>query len=188
MQSNSRKYCAAVLTAALLIALFANLTSAAAQTAEPGTELGSGSICVLVFNDTNGNATRDSGEANLSDVAVNVMVGESVIIANHVTDGQEPYCFKDLAAQQYTVGFSSPLYEATTLNSFNLELAAGETRPLEFGAAPKPAPTESADAATVQIPATQPVRIGVSALASIIVMAFVAALGLILFGLFGTKK
>jgi hypothetical protein len=181
MQSNSRKYCAAVLTAALLIALFANLTSAAAQTAEPGTELGSGSICVLVFNDTNGNATRDSGEANLSDVAVNVMVGESVIIANHVTDGQEPYCFKDLAAQQYTVGFSSPLYEATTLTSFNFELA-------EFGAAPKPAPTESADAATVQIPATQPVRIGVSALASIIVMAFVAALGLILFGLFGTKK
>src|ERR1700750_3003438 len=88
-------------------------------------QAGGGSVCVLAYEDANKNQARDAGEALLSSVGVSLMVN-NVIVANHVTDGTEPFCFHTLAAQQYTVNFSSPLAQATTLTSFSFPLGAGE--------------------------------------------------------------
>src|SRR5690348_11383700 len=88
-----------VLQTALLIAILATMTPAttvsALQTA-PGT----GIICVLAYADTNQNHTRDAGEGLLNDVNASIAAASgganSLIIANHVTDGKEPFCFPNL--------------------------------------------------------------------------------------------
>src|SRR5258708_7240297 len=90
---------------AVLVALFM-LTGLLQATHVHAQQANNGSICVLAFDDANRNATRDPGEAAISDVAVNLIVNDNVIVANHVTDGKEPFCFPNLAAQQYTVTFS----------------------------------------------------------------------------------
>lgn len=156
-------------------------------------QAGNGSICVLVFDDTNRNGTRDSGEALLPDVSINLLVNETVIVANHVTDGKEPFCFQGLAPQQYTVAISSPLYQSTTLTSSTLSLNAGERATREFGAALPQATAEATDSSllpdgSVAVPVTQPVRIGLSAAAAIIAMVFFVGLGLILYGLFVMRR
>lgn len=153
------------------------------------TPANTGSVCVLAFNDANKNGGRDPGEGALPDVGVNLMVGQNVIVANYVTDGSEPHCFTNLAAQQYTVSFGSPLYEATTLTEFTFVLAPGEPASREFGAVAKaaalPAPP---DATGLNIPMTTPVRIGLSALVAVLAMAFVGAIGMIIYSLFVHRR
>jgi hypothetical protein len=147
-----------------------------------------GSVCVLAFNDVNSNGSRDPGETLLADIAVNLMVNGNVIIANHVSDNKEPHCFTELSAQQYTVGFNSPLHTPTTLTSLTFPLASGERVTKEFGAAVAAA-TEAAPATGgITLAVTPPVRIGLSAVAAVVAMLFVAALGLILYGLFGKRR
>jgi hypothetical protein len=171
--------CASLL---VMVAGFMSTTIAQAQQAN------NASVCVLAYNDANGNATRDGGETLLTDVAVNLIVNENVIIANHVTDGKEPFCFTDLAAQQYTVAFKSPLYVATTLEQFTFPLANGERVTKEFGAA-STAATESAPVSSgITVSITPPVRIGLSAAGAIAAMLFIGAIGLILYGLFGHRR
>jgi hypothetical protein len=145
-----------------------------------------GSICVLAFNDANRNKARDPGEGLLADISVDLMVNQNVIIANHITDGTEPFCFKNLALQQYNVSFSSPTYEASTSNAFALSLSAGEQATREFGAASKATPIDptASEQRGLSIPLTTPVRLALSILGAVIVMAFVAAIGMILFALF----
>src|SRR5262249_27626587 len=59
----------------------------------------------------------------------------------YTTDGNsEPHCFKNLAAGQYTVSFAAPAgYNATTVTSTPLDVAAGSTSELELGAEPSAA-------------------------------------------------
>jgi type II secretory pathway pseudopilin PulG len=155
----------------------------AAQTSAQQTE---GRICVLAYNDANRNHTRDAGEGLLPDISVNLMVNNNVIIANYVTDGKEPYCFSNLPPQQYTVGFGSPLYDATSQSTaFSFALTPGEVTTREFGAVPRATPADpSVSTAGLNIPMTTPVRIGLSALGALVVMIFVAGIGMILYGLF----
>lgn len=145
-----------------------------------------GSICVLAFNDVDTPGQRVGGEALLSDISVNLMVNQNVIIANHITDGNEPFCFKNLPPQQYTVSFSSPNYEATGSSTFTLSLAPSEQVTKEFGAIPKAMPLDPAasEQRGLSIPLTTPVRLALSILGAVIAMAFVAAIGMILFALF----
>jgi len=147
-----------------------------------------GSICVLAFNDSDAKSrgSRVAGEPLLSDISVNLMVNENVIIANHITDGTEPFCFKNLPPQQYTVSFGSPNYEATTSSTFTFALSPGEPRQIEFGAISKTAPIDPAasEQRGLSIPLTTPVRLALSILGAVIAMAFVAAIGMILYALF----
>jgi hypothetical protein len=149
------------------------------------TPTNSGSVCVLAFEDAKQNGARDPGEGALADVGVNLMTNQNVIIANHVTDGSEPYCFPNLAPQQYTVSFSSPLYEPTTLTAFSFTLTPGEPVSLEYGAVKK----DTAGSATpepngLSIQMSIPVRIGLSALVAVLAMAFIGAVGMIVYSLF----
>jgi hypothetical protein len=145
-----------------------------------------GSICVLAFNDANRNKARDPGEGLLADISVDLMVNQNVIIANHITDGIEPFGFKNLPLQQYNVAFSSPTYEAITSTTFAHSLVAGEQTTKEFGAISKTAPVDPAGSEQpgLSIPLTTPVRLALSILGAVLAMAFVAEIGMILFALF----
>ena len=147
-----------------------------------------GSVCVLAYEDTNRNGTRDPGEALLADVSVDLMVNEKVVIANYVTDGKETHCFDNLPPQPYTVSFSSPLAQPTTLTSFTFDLGAGERAQREFGAVRAAATDAAPPGSTVNVRATTPVRIGLSALGAVAVMVFIAAVGMIIYGLFFHKR
>ena len=172
---------ALVILVAILIALLSGAPVRAQQT-------GSGSICVLAFEDDTHSGARQSGDALLSDVSVNLMVNDKVVIANHVTDGKEPFCFPDLPAQQYTVSFSSPLYEPTTLTSYTFSLAAGERVTREFGAAKLQATAAATASGPGGLTATTPGRIGISAAGAVLVMDFIGGIGLIIYGLFVHRR
>jgi hypothetical protein len=145
-----------------------------------------GKVCIQAFSDTvHKNGFHDPGEALLPDVGVSLMVNQNVIIANYVTNGKEPFCFDSLAPQQYTVAFSSPLYEATTSTGFTFSLAPGEAPLKEFGAVPRtPAADNPASSSGSDVPMTTQTRIGLAAAGAVIVMVFFAGLGLIIYALF----
>ncbi len=151
-----------------------------------GPTTNSGSICVLAFNDTSQTkGSRDPGEGLLTDINVNLMVNQNVIIANHITDGKEPFCFTNLAPQQYTVSFSSPLYKATTSTTFTFALGSGERATREFGAVSIAAATPEASLPVgINIDMTRRTRLGLSAVSAVLAMLFVVGIGLIIYSVF----
>ena len=180
----SLKVRAVIICITLVWLLLGTLSTTSAQT-PPNT----GSVCVLAFNDANRNGTRDPGEGALADVSVNLMVNQNVIIANRVTDGSEPFCFPNLAPQQYTVSFSSPFYDATTQIAFAFALTPGEPVNREFGAVAKAAAADTTPPPTgLNVPLSLPVRIGLSAAVSVLAMALVAAIGMIVYSLFVHRR
>ncbi len=147
------------------------------------------SICAVTFNDLNGNAVRDPGESTLANVNVSLMItlnGTNVIINNHVSDAKEAqYCFSNLVAGTYTLAFSSPLINPTTLDSFNFLVNGGETVIREFGGVPKDQAAPQAANTGLVIPLTRPVRIGLAIGGALLVMLLTIGVGLILRGVYG---
>lgn len=98
-----------------------------------------GQVCVLMYTDTNGSGFRDGAEGLLAGGQVAVVeVATGQPVQRYVTDGQnEPHCFTDLAAGQYTVSAAAPTgYNSTTEVAMTLVVEAGTASSLEFGAQP----------------------------------------------------
>lgn len=113
---------------AILLALFAGLGAAQAQS-------NTGQICVLAFEDQNGNSVRDDGEPLLANVGF-TLADASGVKGSYKTDGNsEPYCFSSLSPAQYTVqarGASG--LEATTPGQWAVSLASGAKFEAAYGA------------------------------------------------------
>ena len=129
----------------------AETTQVAIATEPPG----KGTVCALLWNDANGNGVRDPSETLLAGgqlSMVEIATGRPVQV--YTTDGvSEPHCFNDIPAGQYTVSSAAPAgYNATRAPSTPLEVLAGSTSTLEFGAQasagvlqePPPGPTNQA--------------------------------------------
>ena len=128
--------------------------AAETQTAA-ATTAGTGTVCALLWNDTNGNGVRDAGEGLLAGGQLSVVeISSGRPVQAYTTDGvSEPHCFMNLPAGQYTISAAAPAgYNATTVTSTPLEVVAGSTSTLEFGAQPsaavanQPAPRPSGQA------------------------------------------
>ncbi|MCC6191534.1 MAG: LysM peptidoglycan-binding domain-containing protein [Anaerolineales bacterium] len=113
-----------------------------------------GTVCALLYNDANGNGVRDSAEGLLAGGQVTVVdIATGAPVQSYTTDGvNEPHCFADLPVGQYTISSAPPgAYHPTTVTSTPLEVSAGSTSALEFGAQPsaeaaeRPAPGEGND-------------------------------------------
>jgi hypothetical protein len=100
---------------------------------------GYGIVCVVLFDDLNGNARLDTGELWLPGGAINItdrrgrvnLNGETV--ANNVDE--KPTCFENLEEGDYNVSVAMPGgYNATTSMNTPLKLTAGDTSTLDFGA------------------------------------------------------
>ena len=111
---------------------------ASTQEAPMATEpLPTGTVCALLWNDINGNGVRDTNENMLAGgqlTIVDIATGAPVDL--YTTDGiSEPHCFSELVAGRYTISSAAPGgYNGTTPSATQLEVEAGSTSILEFGA------------------------------------------------------
>jgi hypothetical protein len=103
-------------------------------TPTPTTPASTGSLCVLVYNDGNGNRLRDPDEGLLSGAIVTVTTAGGALVGVRFTDGTEPYCFTGLAPGAYVVKEQNPPgYMSTTLDIWGVTVDAGYSTVVEFG-------------------------------------------------------
>jgi hypothetical protein len=105
-----------------------------------------GSICVMAYDDRNGNRFRDPGEPMLP-YAVFTLSDAQHVVATYATNGlNEPFCFVSLEPMVYFMSeMNPPGYESTTHDSWGVSLQNGATVNIEFGdrteMEPTPTPT-----------------------------------------------
>lgn len=98
---------------------------------------GTGDLCVLLFEDINGNTLIDDATIELplegGAVSVNDRVGK--VTLSEETNNLEEICFEGLDEGEYTISVAVPGgYNPTMRNSATLKLNAGETVRIDFGA------------------------------------------------------
>jgi hypothetical protein len=117
-------------------------TSEVIATNTPEAAPGTGAICVLLFDDVNGDALREDTEFGIAAGAASVSertglasrTGDTV--AQTDEDGLPvATCFEDLPGGEYTVSVAAPQgYNPTTAQSATIQLAPGDQTSLNFGA------------------------------------------------------
>lgn len=100
---------------------------------------GFGTVCVVLFEDLDGNARLDPGETWLPSGAINITDRRGDVNLNGETvafnEDEQPTCFEDLAEGDYNVSIAIPDgFNATTSMNYPLTLLAGDTSTLDFGA------------------------------------------------------
>ncbi|MCW5874633.1 MAG: hypothetical protein KIS88_08320 [Anaerolineales bacterium] len=117
-------------------------TSEVVATGTPEGMPGTGSICVLLFDDVNGDAMRQDTEFGIPGGAASV--SERTGLASRTGDTVQQtdanglpvaVCFTDLPGGEYTVSVAAPQgYNPTTAQSATIPLNAGDETSLNFGA------------------------------------------------------
>ncbi len=97
---------------------------------------GSGEICVLLFNDQNGNGRFDEGETAVENGQISVVNVAGAMIGEHTTDmSVEGYCFPDIQNGDYNVSAAvPPEFNPTTGLSAPVVVNPGDIKFLQFGA------------------------------------------------------
>jgi hypothetical protein len=138
--------CSLVTGQKLLLGVVEQKTATPAATPTP-TELppgvtpqvNTGTICIFLYEDINGNAMVDDSENALGGgkISVTEKQGKYSQTGTTLNDGK-PVCFKDIPEGEYIVSVA-PLdgYNATTAKDYVLKLRAGDNSSLNFGAQPK---------------------------------------------------
>lgn len=107
--------------------------------------VGTGSICVLLFDDVNGDAMRQETEFGIANGQASVNERTGLASRSEATqaaldaDG-EPVrtCFTELPLGEYTVSVAIPDgYNPTTAPNTTIQIAAGQTQNINFGAQAK---------------------------------------------------
>lgn len=104
------------------------------STAQPGF----GTLCVLLFDDQNGDSIRQEEELSIpgGELSISHSDGEPSF-TDTTTDSLEPICYEDLPEGNYNLTVAIPDgFNPTTALSYNLELEAGRTAQINFGAQP----------------------------------------------------
>jgi len=97
---------------------------------------GSGTLCVILYNDVNGDSIRQEEEESIPEGAISVSdrAGE-VNLTEPTTSGFEAFCFVELMQGEYTVSVAVPEgYNPTTVLNYTLDLEPGTETYLDFGA------------------------------------------------------
>ena len=108
---------------------------------------GKAEVCVVLFEDINGNGLLEETEKLLADGAVSVSnrSGTYSQTGKTVTNPDSPLCFANVPEGDYNISLAVPQgYNPTTSTSRSIHLQAGDTSTLDFGAqaslkAPPPA-------------------------------------------------
>lgn len=171
----------------LITAALALLALAGPVSAQTG-----GQFCVRAYEDRNANQALDPGEPFLTrDVAAALLDAGGIVIASALMDdsptaAQGVICFQFLPAGQYSMQVTSAIYVPTTPDTVTATIGAG-TLPtvVEYGArradALVPAAAPTAPAAAFTLPDSGPVRVGLALLGALLVMAVLAALGVLIY-------
>ncbi len=120
------------MVATLSAALFVGVTIVQAA---PAAQQGTGQICVLAFDDQNGNGVREADEPLLAGVGF-TLADASGVKGSYKSDGNsEPYCFGSLAPAQYTVqARATGGLEVTTVGQWAVPLSNGAQFDVMYGA------------------------------------------------------
>ena len=97
---------------------------------------GTGQVCILLFDDVNGNALREAAEVTLTGGAISLAdrTGK-VSLTAQTSNAADPICFKDLSEGDYNISVAVPNgYNPTTGMNYSLQLSAGDEAVLDFGA------------------------------------------------------
>ncbi len=98
---------------------------------------GNGEVCIVLFNDINGNALAEPGEAAISGGAISLtdQLGKVSLTGTTNASLEEPSCFLDLPEGEYNISVAVPEgYNPTTRMDYTLPLRAGDQSTLDFGA------------------------------------------------------
>jgi LysM repeat protein len=99
---------------------------------------GSANLCVLLFNDRNGDSLRQEDEPVIPDGAISASNRSgSVSLTAQTEAGTEPICFEEIPEGDFNVTVAIPEgYNPTTVSNFAVQLRAGDEVYLDFGAQP----------------------------------------------------
>lgn len=103
---------------------------------------GNGTLCVLLFEDVNGDSMRQEEEVSLEGGAINISNREGTVSITEDTPAHDPLsedldylCFDNLEEGDYNVSVAIPEgYNPTTALNSPVELGAGDVSYLPFGA------------------------------------------------------
>jgi len=105
------------------------------DTPTPTPEPGVGTLCVLLYDDENGNGLYDDWEDPLAGGAVSVTTRVGAVSLTAETEGKDFTCFQDLSEGEYIITMAVPKdYNPTTAPNVTLKLRAGDTTYVTFGA------------------------------------------------------
>jgi LysM repeat protein len=99
---------------------------------------GTGTLCVLLYEDRNGDAIRQEEEASIPGGAININNRRGTVsLTEDTIAGLEPQCFDELDQGDYNVSVAIPDgYNPTTSLNYPVTLRAGDETFLDFGAQP----------------------------------------------------
>jgi len=102
----------------------------------PTPQPGSGNLCILLFNDLNGDAIRQEEEPSIPDgqISVSNRTG-SVSLTAQTAAGSDPTCFSEVPEGDYNITVGIPDgFNPTTVSNYALSMQAGDETAVDFGA------------------------------------------------------
>ena len=102
----------------------------------PSPKPGLGTLCVLLFNDLNGDSIRQDNEPSIPNGAISFGNRAGTVSQTTTTGaGEEHQCFENLPEGNYTISVALPEgYNPTTATDAETKLSAGEQFYINFGA------------------------------------------------------
>ncbi len=102
----------------------------------PSPKPGEAKLCILLFNDLNGDAIRQESEPSIPDGAISFNNRSGSVSESKTTGaGLDPSCFEKLPEGDYTISVAVPGgYNPTTQTSYQITLKAGDQTYVNFGA------------------------------------------------------
>jgi hypothetical protein len=104
----------------------------------PTLRMGTGTLCVLLYNDRNGDSVRQESEPSIPGGAIRISHTAGSFSATVETEESlEHTCFPDVIEGQYNVSVAFPDgFNATTQGNVSFALRPGDQAYLDFGAQP----------------------------------------------------
>jgi hypothetical protein len=102
----------------------------------PSPKPGEGKLCILLFNDLNGDSIRQENEESIPGGAISFGNRSGSVSESQTTGtGLDPQCFEKLPEGEYTISVAVPEgYNPTTRTSHEITLKAGDQTYDNFGA------------------------------------------------------
>ncbi|OGO35536.1 MAG: hypothetical protein A2W35_21495 [Chloroflexi bacterium RBG_16_57_11] len=102
----------------------------------PSPRPGQGTLCILLFNDINGDSIRQESEPSIPGGAISFGNRTGTVSqAVNTTAGEEHQCFQELPEGTYTISVAVPAgYNPTTETDYETPLKAGDETYINFGA------------------------------------------------------
>jgi hypothetical protein len=97
---------------------------------------GSGTLCILVYNDLNGDSMHQESEPSIPEGEISISGRSSPISETETTTTSiDPICFEELPEGEYNISVAVPDdYNPTTVLNYSLAMEPGATTSIGFGA------------------------------------------------------